>query len=123
MKYLKYVTISLCFFLNACSASEDDVIHKIDAAQVKEMLDHDTAIVVDVRSKEEYEEGHLPDAQNVPLNEIDKADALYEKDAPLIVYCRSGARSAQAAQSLKEAGFTDIYDMGGILDWPYDIEK
>lgn len=123
MKYLKYLTISLCFLLNACSSSDENAVHTIDAAQAKEMLDHETVIVVDVRTKAEYEEGHLPAAQNLSLDEIDKAASLYEKDTTLIVYCRSGARSAQAAQSLKEAGFTDIYDMGGIIDWPYDIVK
>lgn len=125
MKSLKYLTIGLCFCLSACSSAHQEVIHTIDAAEAKTMLDQDAdaVIVLDVRTQAEYEEGHLPHAQNLPLDAIDQAASLFEKDAVLMVYCRSGARSAQAAQRLKEAGFTNIYDMGGIIDWPYDIVK
>ncbi len=123
MKYLTYFTFSLCFFLNACSASQAEAIHNINAAQGKAMMDDEDVIVLDVRTKEEFADGHVPNAKNLPLSEIEKAETLFEKDDKLIVYCRSGARSSQAAQSLSKAGFTDIYDMGGIQDWPYDVVK
>lgn len=121
MKYLMYFSLSLCFFVQGCSAPKENGVNTIDATEAKAMMDREEVIVVDVRTEEEYAEGHLPSARNLPLDEINKANALLDKDAKVIVYCRSGARSAQAAQLLSEAGFTSVYDMGGIIDWPYEV--
>lgn len=78
--------------------------------------------VVDVRQPDEYEAGHIPGAILVVNEEIgDQApENLPDKDAELLVYCRSGRRSKEAAKKLVELGYTKVYEFGGILDWPYE---
>ena len=94
----------------------------IDAAQGKKMMDEQTVTVVDVRTAEEYAGGHVPAAVNVANEDIgtEPPAALTDKDAALLVYCRSGRRSRDAVKKLAEMGYTNLYDMGGIIDWPYE---
>ncbi len=104
--------------------SNPGVLAKITAEQAKEMMDSSTELVIlDVRTQDEYEDGHIEGAILIPENEIStKAEEiLTDKNATLLVYCRSGRRSALASQSLYEQGYTSIYDFGGILDWPYEV--
>lgn len=75
--------------------------------------------IIDVRTKEEYSEGHIESSINIPLDNIESIK--YDKDKKIIVYCRSGNRSKQAAMRLIDMGYTNIYDMGGIDAWPYDL--
>lgn len=99
---------------------------KISALEAKAMIDEqEDVIVLDVRMPEEFAEGHLEDALLIPDYELDaRAEAeLPDKDALILVYCRSGRRSAAAAGKLAAMGYTNIYDMGGILDWPYETVR
>ena len=100
-------------------------LHKITAQAGYEMMQKEDITLIDVREPSEYKEGHIPGARLIPLGTIDKTmtDKLPDKKKPLIVYCRSGVRSKKAAMKLVELGYTDVRDMGGILDWPYEIEK
>lgn len=95
----------------------------IDAEEAKAIIDKGGALVVDVRTRVEYEEGYIPDAFNVPLDQIDKGikNVTDDKDATILLYCRSGNRSKVAARILTEIGYTNVYDFGGIVNWPYDI--
>ncbi len=116
------IAISGCSSSSSSSASPE----KISAKKAKEMMDEDKKIIVlDVRTKEEYNSGHIANAILVPDYEVkDKAkELLTDQSAKILVYCRSGRRSALAAQTLCELGYTSVYDFGGIIDWPYDIEK
>ncbi|MCC8024008.1 MAG: rhodanese-like domain-containing protein [Clostridium sp.] len=99
--------------------------HKISPEEAKEMMDGKEATVVDVRTPEEYEEGHIPGAVNIPNEEIGdtEPDLLKDKDAVLLIHCRSGVRSKAASDKLVELGYTQIYDFGGIIDWPYETVK
>ena len=76
-------------------------------------------VILDVRTKNEYKEGHIPDAICVPNETIREAAivGLTDKDQVILVYCRSGNRSKQAAAKLSAQGYTNVYDFGGILDW------
>ena len=99
---------------------------KISAQDAKARIDSgDEVIIVDVRTEEEYESGHIPDAVLIPNETITnkKPEQLPDLDAEILVYCRSGNRSAQAAKKLIAMGYTNVYDFGGILDWPYEIVK
>ena len=81
-------------------------------------------IILDVRSQEEYDQGHIPGAILIPDTEI-KAQAeevLTDKDQLILVYCHSGRRSKLAAEALVELGYTNIKEFGVILDWPYETE-
>lgn len=83
----------------------------------------DPLIIVDVRTPQEFAEGYIQGAVNIPDTEIEATaeELLTDKSAKIVVYCRSGRRSALAAATLSELGYTDVYDLGGILDWEYDI--
>lgn len=95
---------------------------KIDAAEARRMMDAGGVTVVDVRRADEYEDGHVPGAINLPNEDIadQKPEALPDSEATLIVYCRSGVRSKQASDKLVQMGYQHVYDMGGIIDWTYD---
>lgn len=97
----------------------------ITAQEAKELMDREEGyVILDVRTEEEYAQGHIPGAILIPDNEIEEKaeEILNDKDQMILVYCRSGRRSKNAAQTLLELGYTDIREFGGIIDWPYDIE-
>lgn len=104
------------------SAGEETAYRKITAQEAKELMDAGGVTVVDVRTAEEYAAGHIPDALLVPNETIGDTQpaALPDQDAVLLVYCRSGRRSEDAARKLAALGYKTVYDFGGILDWPYD---
>ena len=94
----------------------------IKPSEAKSMIDAGNVMVVDVRTQSEYEDAHIEGAVLVPLDTICDSDiaALPDKDATLIVYCRTGVRSAQASAALVKLGYTHVYDMdGGITSWTY----
>lgn len=97
-------------------------VTKITAEEGKKMLDAGGVTLVDVRTAEEYAEKHIEGALLVPNEEIgDTMPALLpDQNATILVYCRSGRRSAEAAAKLAKLGYTKLYDMGGIKDWPYE---
>ena len=81
------------------------------------------AILLDVRTPEEYAEGHIPGGRNLPLQNIDKAaDIIDNRDTPLFVHCLSGGRSRQAAAVLKQMGYTNVTNSGGIADYQGKVE-
>ena len=116
--------------LTACSPNQkpnrEAVYMNITAKEAKEIMDTETGyIVLDVRTREEFDQGHIPGAILIPDTEIrTKAEAvLTDKDQLILVYCRSGRRSKLAAEILVELGYTNIREFGGIIDWPYDVVK
>lgn len=88
------------------------------------MMDGGGVTVVDVRRADEYATGHVPGAILLPNETISETaeSVLTDKNAAILVYCRSGRRSAEAASKLIALGYTKVYDFGGILSWPYDTE-
>ena len=108
---------------NSVSASPA-ILEKINAKEAKEMMDSsEDYVILDVRTQEEYQEGHIEGAILLPDYDITaKAETVLEnKDTTILVYCRSGRRSALAAQALSNLGYTKVYDFGGIIDWPYEV--
>lgn len=87
---------------------------KVTCEQKEFLISEKGAILIDVREKDEYDEGHLDNAINVPYTKVVELLKDYDKDTPIIVYCRSGNRSAKAYQSLQAAGYTNLYDLGAI---------
>ena len=121
--------ILAAMLLTACAQTEpkdkETVYMNITAQEAKKVMDSCTGyIILDVRSRQEYEEGHIPGAMLIPDSEIkDRAEAeLPDKAQLILVYCRSGRRSKLAAQALVELGYTNIMEFGGIIDWPYGVE-
>ncbi len=73
--------------------------------------------LLDVRTSEEFASGHIAGATNIAVETLAQQLGQVPKDQPVIVYCHSGNRSARAAQLLQEAGYTQIYDLGGVVQW------
>ena len=108
-------------------SSQENSYRQISASEAKDMMDTQTDyLILDVREQDEYNSGHIPGATLFPVGSIDEQTAqqlIPDKDTLLLVYCRSGNRSKTAAAALAELGYTQVYEFGGINDWPYDIES
>ena len=98
---------------------------KLPVEQFQKMMAETPDVqLVDVRTPAEYAEGHIPGAINIDWREddfLEQAEAQLDKSRPLMVYCRSGNRSKQAAQKLFNLGYTNVYEFGGIINWTGDV--
>ena len=129
MKKLVFLLLAV-MMLTACGQNTENdqgaVYVNITAEEAKQIMDSEEGyIILDVRTQEEYDQGHIPGAIVISHEEItEKAeDVLTDKDQLILVYCRSGRRSKIAAEALVELGYTNIKEFGGIIDWPYDVEQ
>ena len=116
--------------LTACgqdTEKDKEVIYvNITAEEAKQIMDSEEGyIILDVREQDEYDAGRIPGAILIPYTQIEeKAEKLLpDKEQLILVYCRSGRRSKIAAEALVELGYTNIKEFGGIIDWPYEVEK
>ena len=99
---------------------------QISQEEAKQMMEKDDGhVVLDVRRQDEYDAGHIPGAILIPNESIgtEQPDELPDLDQVILIYCRSGNRSKQAAQKLFDMGYTNIYEFGGINDWTGEIVK
>ena len=129
MKKLVFLLLAV-MLLTACGQDKENdqgaVYVNITAEEAKQIMDSEEGyIILDVRTQEEYDEGHIPGATQISHEEIaEKAEkVLTDKEQLILVYCRSGRRSKIAAEALVELGYTNIKEFGGIIDWPYEVEK
>ena len=128
MKKLIFLLLAV-MMLTACGQDKENdqgaIYVNITAEEAKQIMDSEEGyIILDVRTQEEYDEGHIPGAIVISHEEItEKAEeVLTDKDQLILVYCRSGRRSKIAAEALVELGYTNIKEFGGIIDWPYEVE-
>ena len=120
--------ISLSLFgLTACQNGGNNATYEqIKAQEAKEIMDTEQDyIIIDARTEEEFAEGHIEGAILIPEYEIkNRAEKeLPDKDALILVYCRSGRRSKIASEELVNLGYTNVKEFGGIINWPYEIAK
>ena len=127
-KVLLCAVMALALFAG-CTPKEiqsgEAVYVNITAQEAKKIMDTQTGyVILDTRTQEEYDEGHIPGAIVISHDEIlQKAESvLTDKDQLILVYCRSGRRSKLAAEDLVKLGYTNIKEFGGIIDWPYEVE-
>ena len=115
---------------NPSSASENNetivssTYKQISQDEAKNMTEENPDIViVDVRQQDEYDAGHIPNAILIPNESIstEKISELPDLDQAILIYCRSGRRSKEAAQKLSDIGYNNIYEFGGILDWTGEV--
>lgn len=101
---------------------KDSVYMTISPDDAKDLIGKENVILLDVRTREEYEEKRIPGAVLLPVDNISQkaGSVLPDKDSVIIVYCRSGRRSKIASEELIDMGYKTVYDLGGIIDWPYD---
>lgn len=121
--------VLVLLLLTACGQNtgndREAVYVNITAQEAKQIMDAETGyIILDVRTQEEYDQGHIPGAVLIPDTQInaEAEKVLTDKDQLILVYCRSGRRSKLAAEALVELGYTNIKEFGGIIDWPYEVE-
>ena len=146
-KLLGITSILLCILLSGCGDAtsigiisgadgptsiivaekgEKAMYEQITAENAKKIMDSgEEHIILDTREQDEFDSGHIPGAILIPYTEIDnKAEEMMpDKDKLILVYCRSGRRSKIAAESLAKLGYTNVKEFGGIIDWPYEVEK
>lgn len=131
MKKAVYAIFIFIFVVMAVSACGADIggeteYMSITAQEAKAIMDTESDyVILDVRTEEEFVQGHIPGAILIPDFDIrEKAEALLtDKNQMLLVYCRSGRRSKTASETLAELGYTNVKEFGGIIDWPYAVEK
>lgn len=120
----------LLLTLAGCGSREEKntaSYQQITAEEAKSMMEEQPdAVILDVREQDEYDAGHIPVAELLPvgtINEETASSVIPEKGTMVLVYCRSGNRSKTASQALVDLGYTQIYEFGGIKDWPYEVER
>ena len=115
--------LALVLLLTACAQAAS--YEQITQEEAKRIMDTTKGyLLLDTRTREEYDHSHIPGALLIPHTEIaDRAEAeLPDKDQVILVYCRSGNRSKQASELLSELGYTNVKEFGGINTWPYEVE-
>ena len=120
------LTFALPLGCVGCSDGGSATYDQISGAEAKALMDSESGyIIIDARTQEEYDQGHIPGAILIPEYEIaDRAEKeLPDKNQLILVYCRSGRRSKIAAEELVKLGYTNVKEFGGIIDWGYEIVK
>ena len=116
----------LCLLIGGCAVQNKLGYKQITQQQAMEIMESETGyIILDVRRPDEFAEGHIPDAICLPNEEIGtvEPEQLPDKQQLILVYCRSGNRSKQAAEKLASMGYESIMEFGGIITWPGEITK
>ena len=121
MKKLIPILLS-ALMLTGCAGAgnQTDSYRQIGMDEAVAMMEQESGyIILDVRTPEEFAEKHIPNAINIPNENIgtDEISALPDKDQLIMVYCRSGRRSKEASAKLAKLGYTNIVEFGGIIDW------
>jgi len=146
-KLLCIISAILCIFLTACGDAtsigiiggadgptailvsekgEKTMYQQITAEEAKKIMDSgEEHIILDTREQDEFDEGHIAGSILIPYTEIENKaeEMLPDKDAQILVYCRSGRRSKIASESLAKLGYTNVKEFGGIIDWLYEVVK
>lgn len=121
---LRKISAVLLLILGLSGCADSTGYQKMSmVAAIEKMEKENDYVILDVRTKNEYDQGHIPNALLIPNESIDSSivEKLPSKEQTIYVYCRSGNRSKQAANKLLKMGYTDVIDIGGINDWPYEL--
>ena len=126
MKKIIFVLL-LLLLLTGCGKKEAVPLTytQITQEEAKKMMDTQDVIIIDVREPDEYNSGHILNAVLLPvgtINEKTAEEVIPSKDSVVLVYCRSGNRSKTASDALVQLGYTNVYEFGGIITWPYETE-
>ncbi len=124
MKYVVMVLVVIGLAMSFMSRGDSKGLVSYEELQQK-LTDKAPIVLLDVRTQEEFNNGHIPGALLLPYDEIDQkaAQLLPEKEKEIIIYCRSGRRSAIAKDSLEALGYTNVKDFGGMNRWQGQVEK
>lgn len=120
--FILFIIIAFILIIILSLNTKENAYHKINAEEAKNLIKQ-KAIIIDVRTKEEYESGHIENAINIPYDNINNKTINNSKDTNIIVYCKSGNRSKIAANTLIKLGYKNIYDLGSINNWNENLTK
>ncbi len=130
---MKYFVCLLALVLSGCGIfqplDKDGMIYEdrtlITLEQAKEKMAEDGAVIIDARTQEEYDEGHIPGAIAIPVGTIGtvRPEQLPDLDAVILIYCKEGRCASEAASRLIDLGYMHVYNFGGIEDWDGEIVK
>ena len=137
MKNAVILVLSLLLIIGLCACSQQktaetaaptaaNTYRQIPMSVAQEIIENETGyILLDVRTQEEFDEGHIPGAICIPNEEIEgaKLSELPDKEQLILVYCRSGRRSKEASQKLADRGYLNVAEFGGIIDWQGETVK
>ena len=121
-RYLVIMLVVATVFGYGCKDKTESEIQIITTEEMQELSQIEDVQLVDIRTPEERKKGYIANSQNIDYNSptFDKEIEKLDKSKPVIVYCKSGNRSAKCAEKMKNAGFVKIYDLdGGIATWKY----
>jgi phage shock protein E len=130
-KSIVLIFVALLFQINCAhqgfSKQVENIIEKksISASELKDLIDRkdNGYILIDVRSEEEYNSGHIPTSVNIPHTKIQEETAKIPKEKLIIVYCKVGGRAGIAENKFIELGYQNVINFGGINSWNYEVEK
>ena len=127
MKRILPAILIILLLITGCGGNSvnENSYQQVTQEAAKEMMDTQEVVILDVREQHEYDSVHIPGAVLLPVGTIaeDTAAAVIDDlDTVVLVYCRSGNRSKTASQALADLGYTNVYEFGGINDWPYEVE-
>ncbi len=119
------LSLSFCISCKEGIAQEEETIEMVTPDEAEKLSKMKDVKLLDVRTKEEFNEGHIANAQNLVYDEnFSEKIGKLDKEKPVIVYCKSGGRSEKCAQILKDSGFVKVYDIkGGITEWKFEGKK
>lgn len=124
MKKGLLLIITFVLFLVGCTSNGTRSYENITTDEAKSMMTKKEVDILDVRTPEEYQEGHIPKAVNLPLQDLENQVSTLDKNKTYVIVCRSGNRSGQASEILVSKGFSQIYNMeGGMLQWKGEVAK
>jgi len=119
-KLLPFLALFLVLVLTACG---NEGYRNVSSDEAKKLIDNKEVVVLDVRTPEEFQSGHIPDATLIPVQELEARLNELKKNDPYLVVCRSGNRSVEASEILTSKGFKKIFNMTeGMNAWPFEIE-
>lgn len=111
----KLILIISLVLLTACNSN---ISYDVNYSEAVKLTDEKSAIIIDVRTNDEYENGHIENAINIPLDEINNITSyISDKNTYIIVYCKSGNRSKNALELLKKIGYSNVYNLGAMSNW------
>ncbi len=116
----------LLIYITIFAGCDKPIYEQITADEAHEMISKKDVIILDVREDNEFNQGHLENAINIPFDELEDRfmkEVTSDKDQIIILYCRSGHRAMIGAETLASLGFTNLYTFGSIDDWEYEIVK
>lgn len=123
MKKLTFLLL-IVLLISSCENKQTGEITVVSTEEMQSILDLQEVQLLDVRTQDEYNKGHLTNSQNIDFNSptFDKDIAGLNKDKPVILYCQKGGRSAKCAEKMQLAGFKKIYDLeGGFSKWQFKV--